>query len=534
MAVFKRRWFMWDLARQRRFDREEFLLVISKLRDLGYNGLGLYLEGAFELKCLGGGILRKGVMTYEDAAWAKKECEKRGIFLFPMTNVVGHMEHFIRQERFKHLGAELKQGCMDIKFELPEAKEFAQKIVYEYMKAFDTDYIHIGGDEATLNDQNRPIYANFLSGLCDELLADGKRVGIWDDLLWTHKELIAPFSREIEIFDWHYFSHRPQSIEFFRNEGFKKLVACPCENSWIGFIGHQMIASWGDPNKQAPVLPDEVEALFEDAVEKGDPENLNGLLTHWEASMGSDIWGQWSAIARAGLFMQGKYEAKTRDDEAIEKAIFGRVTPYTEISHIIQEEIHSVFPHPYNVSPVRGALFLKRMYAESAALAFKTEKEYLPLVEDAIRRVDALLDTWTPENEFEKCCKADIVSVSALMKAAFSLNNAFASCGRLYTEAARLQFENPEKAKALVLEYAEEYLRAAELNRAYKTAIGKLIDLTAHTETDLFKLDSTYGYTVKMAETIKSLATADSFKEIPLPTINFVLDFVLDDIVIER
>ena len=174
------------------------------------------------------------------------------------------------------------------------------------------------------------------------------------------------------------------------------------------------------------------------------------------------------------------------------------------------------------------------MYAESAALAFKTEKEYLPLVEDAIRRVDALLDTWTPENEFEKCCKADIVSVSALMKAAFSLNNAFASCGRFYTEAARLQFENPEKAKALVLEYAEEYLRAAELNRAYKTAIDKLIDLTAHTETDLFKLDSTYGYTVKMAETIKSFAIADSFKEIPLPTINFVLDFVLDDIVIER
>ena len=69
MAVFKRRWFMWDLARQRRFDREEFLLVINKLADLGYNGLGLYLEGAFEFKSLGG-VLREGVMTYEDAAWA--------------------------------------------------------------------------------------------------------------------------------------------------------------------------------------------------------------------------------------------------------------------------------------------------------------------------------------------------------------------------------------------------------------------------------------------------------------------------------
>ena len=227
---------MWDLARQRRFDRKEFLMVVSKLSELGYNGLGLYLEGAFELGCVGGGILRKGVMTREDAAWAKKECEKLGIFLFPMTNVVGHMEHFLRQERFKHLCANLKQGSLDINFELPEAEDFALKIVHEYYEAFDTDYLHIGGDEAKLNDQNRPVYANFLSGLCDKLLAEGKKVAIWNDLLWEHQELVGPFSRDIEIFDWWYKGHRPMSIEFFRNAGFKNIIVCPCENSWVGFI----------------------------------------------------------------------------------------------------------------------------------------------------------------------------------------------------------------------------------------------------------------------------------------------------------
>jgi hypothetical protein len=45
MAIFKRRWFMWDVARQRRFDRKEFLMVATKLSELGYNGIGLYLEG---------------------------------------------------------------------------------------------------------------------------------------------------------------------------------------------------------------------------------------------------------------------------------------------------------------------------------------------------------------------------------------------------------------------------------------------------------------------------------------------------------
>ena len=73
MEVFKRRWFMWDLARQRRFDREEFLLVINKLADLGYNGLGLYLEGAFEFKSLGG-VLREGNGKGEMGKVREKGC----------------------------------------------------------------------------------------------------------------------------------------------------------------------------------------------------------------------------------------------------------------------------------------------------------------------------------------------------------------------------------------------------------------------------------------------------------------------------
>ena len=534
MAVFKRRWFMWDLARQRRFDRKEFLMVAQKLSGLGYNGIGLYLEGAFELNCIGGGILRKGIMTREDALWIKEKCKELGLFVFPMTNVVGHMEHFMRQERFKHLCADLKQGCLDIKFDIPEAEEFALKIVYEYLDAFDTDYIHIGGDEAALTDENRPIYAKFLSGLCDKLLADGIKTAIWNDLLWEHKELVAGFNRDIEIYDWHYFGHRPESIEFFIKEGFKKLIVCPCENSWIGFINHQNIPEWQDPKKVEGVLPDEVEAFFEDAIEKADPENLQGMLTLWESTMGRDLWGQWSAIARAVLFMKGEYEAKTRDDKTLEMAVFGRITPYTEISHIIQDEIHSVFTHSYKSMSARMAVFTKQKFFDTAAEAFKTGKELAPIVAEPISRIDALLEGWTPENEFEKYCKSDLVSVSALMKAAFALNSAFASCGRLYTEAAKIQFESPEKARALVMEFADGFTAAAERNREYRAVLKNFIDITTHTETDLIRLDATYKYMQDTAEALRNLATAPSFEEIPLPTINYVLSWVLDQEIIEK
>ena len=250
--------------------------------------------------------------------------------------------------------------------------------------------------------------------------------------------------------------------------------------------------------------------------------------------MGRDLWGQWSPIARAGLFMQGKWEYKTRNDEALEKAIFGRITPYTEIMHIIQDENHSIFRNPALVSYVRMALFTKKNFNDAAVDSVKTARNFLPEVEEPIAKIDALLDNWTPENEFEACCKADLVSVSAMMKAAFALKSAFADCGKLYTEAAKLQFSDPEKAKSLVLEFAEGFAFAAKLNREYYDALKKLIDLTAHTETDLIKLDSTYKYTTDFAETVKKLTEEESFSKIPLPTINFVLDFVLDDIVIEK
>ena len=84
---FERRWFMCDYARQRSFVREEFLLLLDGLARLGYNGVGMYLEGAFDFVSIPG-VIREGVMTREDAKWAVAEGKKRGIFVFPICDVI--------------------------------------------------------------------------------------------------------------------------------------------------------------------------------------------------------------------------------------------------------------------------------------------------------------------------------------------------------------------------------------------------------------------------------------------------------------
>lgn len=538
MKVFKRRWFMWDTARQRRFDRKEFLMVVEKLSKLGYNGVGLYLEGAFELKCLGGGIMRKGVMTHEDAKWAKSKCEELGIFLFPMTNVVGHMEHFLRQERFKYLCKEGNTRSNDIAFTVPEAEGFVLKIIYEYLEAFDTDYIHIGGDEADLNDKTRPLYANFLSGLCDKLIADGIKTAIWNDLLSAHRELVEPFNRDVEIFDWHYYGHRTQSLEYFINEGFKTVVACPSDNSWLGFCNHQYIRPWRTDEDLIPVTPDEVEALFVDIEKVGDPDNLCGLLAHWEDYNGRDLWGQWSAFARAGLYMSGNFDASTQDDEKIELALFGRITPYTKIMHIIQDEIHAAFypcfKHQGYVGKTIPMLFNKNAFIEKGSDFIVKEADLFPCIVEPLNKIEKLLSEWKTENDFELYCKTYLVSVVDFIRATITLTSAFASCNSLYTKAAKIQFNDNEKARGLVKEFAERFAATTKCIRQYKVTLGEFIDLTPHIANDLNRLDNTIEYTERLYEYLNNFASSEDFVVIALPNINFVIDYAIEKSVIER
>ena len=552
MKTFEKRWFMWDYARLRRFNREEFLLVADKLKELGYNGIGLYLEGAFDFKSIDG-ILRDGVMTYEDAKWAKAECEKRGIFLFPMTNVVGHMEHFLRQERFKHLRVSPEATTYDVAFQRPEAEEFAMQIIHEYLDAFDLKYIHIGGDEVKLTDANKPIYAKFLAKLCDNLLAEGVTPGVWNDLIWAHPELCEPFSRDVEIFDWSYHGHRKGSVELFINEGFKNIYACPCENSWVGFINHQYESKWAGGDG-IHVEPDEIEAFLSDFIENEKCTSPKALITHWEASQGRDLWGQWSALARAGLYMTGNLKYQEQNDEKIERAIFGRVTPYTEIARILREEIQCQVAIPgkttiTQLAFIRKTLFLPAtfkeiLYKASCGSEIKGYNEVyvascgLHIDRDAIfaaiDKAEAKLKTWVPQNAFEERCFISMTSILSMTRAAFALHKAAANCEKYYTEAAKVQFTDPKKAKELVYKFSEGFKIAAENIKTYKVDIARLISVSGHTDTDLVRLDYTLELINKLTNFLESTANDEKFSRIPLPAFQYVLEYVVDNSILAR
>ena len=512
---FERIWYMCDYARQRVFVREEFLLWLDKLQSLGYNGIGLYLEGAFEFATIPG-VIREGVMTKEDAAWAMEEGKKRGMLVFPMTNVVGHMEHFFCQERFSDLLMD-HTNLMQMDFLDPRAEAFAMQIVHEFTAAFPCGLIHIGGDETTLTEDTKMRYAEFLAKICKNLLDEGIQPAIWDDMLWMDPEMCTCFDRRTFLFDWNYYGHRPESIQFFKELGFRDIIVCPCDNSWEGFINYQRTTGHLKARTDIPIRPDEVEAFFADARKQ---DLLGGFLTNWENTAGRNMWAQWVPIARSGLYMNGQLSAGSRDDEAIEKALFGHITPYTEITYALQEEIQRSDIDNDWFQKMRDVLFQPKLLP-SLLEKIRTENAdfflSFPPILDALQEK---LDTWVPQGAFEANCAAAMAAVLAMIRAATAVATALHSY-KCYAQAAKIQFVQPAEAAQILEQIIGAFHRAhSELCDA-KAVFAAAIRPTGHTENDLLRMELTAGALEKTMDLLR--AYKGTIPRIPLPRFERIL-----------
>ncbi len=499
---FGKRWIMLDYARERTFLREEFLLIVDKVASLGYNGVCLYLEASFAFRSIPG-VVRPGVMTQEDAAFAVAECKKRGLTLVPMTNVVGHMEQFFQQERFSSLlMADTQYRQLDFLNEAP-AEEFAMQVVREFVTAFDTRLVHIGGDETQLTEENKMKYAEFLAKICKNLLAEGITPAIWSDMLWMDPPLCAPFDRRTVIFDWNYYGHRPESSAFFKKEGFTDVISCPSDNSWVSFICYQFASSWLKSRVDIPVEYDEFEAFLADGVPSG---VTDGCLTVWENHYGANLFGQWTAIARAGLYMSGKWEAGTRDNEALEKALFGRVTPYTEVTALIQDKIQGVDKSTAWFSLLRGVLMHRARLPQLLQRLATYDLTFMPAFYPVLDEAEAKLEGWVPRGRFEELARMSLSAVVEMIRAAMAI--AFAVDNhRAYRQAALTQFEAPEATGQTLLRIAGDFRRAAAAVLAARRVFGAAIKGTGHTRSDLVRMAESADGLTTVAELLEQEAT---------------------------
>ncbi len=479
------RFFMLDFARERSLVRSEFSIILDKLRDFHYNGLGLYLETSYDFSFLPG-IPSDSALTREDVRWIVEQAEARGLSVFPMTNVASHMELYLKAERTRDITGAYLPAYKQLDFSKPEAHDLAMKIVRELAEVFGTTFVHIGGDEAHLpTDELRAAYGDYVSGICRDLIAEGIRPAIWGDMLWVHQEIADKFPRETYIFDWNYFGHRDGSLRFFKEKGFKHIFPCPCDNSWNFYVNYQHLFDADGARMDIPVRPDEVEAMFDDARALG---IRGGMMTHWENHRGAIFFSNLAAFARAGLYLDNA----PCDDEALEMAMFGHITPYLSIIRQIQDNIisfgdnclehrlhASLFVRKNRDDLLQNAPYLYRKYGSNA-------RTHLPEIEKAVAE-------YVPQNAYESLVFRSLKATVSMIRASLETCCAYAQNAR-YAEAAAKQFSSPEEGLAILREIREAFETAKDSVVTLKRRFAEAIENTGHTKRDLEHLQWTVEF----------------------------------------
>lgn len=247
----KRRGTMLTFAQGHTEYRETYMEhLIPRLAEWKINELYVYLETYFQFPSfpsLGG----KGAMTPADVRKLEKLCQEYGIKLIPQLNVLGHCGLLLSLQKYHHLGE--YEPDVDFRTERaenlcacsPEAWDLTRTILSDIINCFDSEVIHVGGDEvsrlgvcsrclSTPTQRGKlGIYLDYFQKIQTLLLSKDRKMGIWGDMLLHHMkdcvegpvEAFMHMAKTTIIYDWNYTGGSEESLRLFVENGFET-VAC--------------------------------------------------------------------------------------------------------------------------------------------------------------------------------------------------------------------------------------------------------------------------------------------------------------------
>ncbi len=200
---FPERGFMLDISRGRVPTMPELFALVKLLSRLRYNRLQLYTEHTFAF--VGHEEVWRGAspMTPEEVRELDAFCRDNGIELVPNLNSFGHVERWLRHEKYRDL-AECPDGFYHEAFKThrqagtfracEETADFMGALYREFLPNFSSKIFNIGGDEPWELGLGRSreecerrgkkvVYLEHMERLRQRAEACGRRIMFWADVL---------------------------------------------------------------------------------------------------------------------------------------------------------------------------------------------------------------------------------------------------------------------------------------------------------------------------------------------------------------
>jgi len=242
---------MWmlDVAREQSPTLDHLRRFLELTERSGYNAIGLYLEHRFAYPST---PWSRGQGSITPEMIATLESEFPDIQIIPFINLLGHFEGMLytedgkkyREETFKGL-----QACPSC----PEFVDLCKSLIADTLSAFSSEIVHIGGDEtwqlgacpkckarigqSGTEDGKALLYGEHFGPLAKDLVASGRRPGVWGDMFLDHPTALEAMPKETIIFDWQYFKSPLPTTQGFIAQGFDT-VCCPAIQTYNAIWCH--------------------------------------------------------------------------------------------------------------------------------------------------------------------------------------------------------------------------------------------------------------------------------------------------------
>lgn len=159
----------------------------------------------------------KGHLKKDEIKELQKYAEKYFVELVPFFQVLGHYDNILTLPEYIDLAEFPGSGCLNIK-EKDKVRDFLDDIIENIAKTFDSDYIHIGGDESwdfgkfkskeMVEEKGlAKAYYEHYKWVYDKCKELGKnKIFMYHDIVVHEKEFLENFPKDVIMFFWKYFT----------------------------------------------------------------------------------------------------------------------------------------------------------------------------------------------------------------------------------------------------------------------------------------------------------------------------------------
>ena len=234
---------MLDVSRDKVPTMDTLHALIDRLASLKLNHVQLYTEHTFAYRDHEPVWRNASPFTADEIRELAGFCRERHVTLTPNQNCLGHMERWLRHDRYLPLAISpdgwtdplgRHHGPSTLDPSNPRSLELARSLLAELLPNFDAPWVHVGLDEPwELGDDRLGEYTTYLRALRDAPETRGLEMLVWGEILYYHPELLGDVPEGVSVCVWGYEATYPFQRYADRITGAGlPLWVCPGTSSW--------------------------------------------------------------------------------------------------------------------------------------------------------------------------------------------------------------------------------------------------------------------------------------------------------------